>query len=217
MAAIPAGLWAPSMSSGGSPSIQSIRPGQRTLRTPGHCAGVEGESVPPQRLADRDGDGDVGDLKGTAQRSVHRDRAAVEDGVDGDAAHPCGPSGERHVGSDHGEHGADQCGSGSNLAEPGLGRAGHRPVAGLDDRGLLARDLRDRLPEQVLVIERDIGHGRDPEVEDVGAVEPATETDLTDQHLGVRLARGEDPGGGEDLEPRRLQLLGERLGCLPDA
>ena len=64
--------------------------------------------------------------------------------------------------------------------------------------------------EQVLVIERDIGHGRDPEVEDVGAVEPATEPDLADQHLGVRLARGEDPRRGEHLEPGRLQLLGER-------
>ena len=67
------------------------------------------------------------------------------------------------------------------------------------------------------MIERDIGDRRHPEVEDVGAVEAATETDLTDQHLGVRLARGEDPPCGQDLEPRRLQLLGERVGCLPNA
>ena len=62
------------------------------------------------------------------------------------------------------------------------------------------------------MIERDVGDDRDAEIEDVGAVEPAAEPDLADEHLGVGLARREDPGSGEHLEAGRLQLLGQRFG-----
>ena len=66
------------------------------------------------------------------------------------------------------------------------------------------------------MVERDVGHGGDPEVEDVGAVETAAEADLAHQHLGIRLARSQDPRGGEHLEAGRLEFLGQCLGGLPD-
>ena len=73
-----------------------------------------------------------------------------------------------------------------------LDGTGHGPVPRLDDRRLLASDLGNRGAEQILVVERDVGHHGDAEVEHVGAVEPAAEPDLADQHLGAGPSRRED-------------------------
>ena len=66
------------------------------------------------------------------------------------------------------------------------------------------------------MIERDVGDNRDPEVEDVGAVEASPEPHLADEHVGAGAPGGEDAGGGEDLEAGRLQLVGQGSGRVAD-
>ena len=73
--------------------------------------------------------------------------------------------------------------------------------AALEDAGLLAGDGGKGVAELVLVIERD---GRDDAErrarDDVGGVEPASETDLQDQRVGWMLGEGQEGGSGRDLE-----------------
>ena len=82
-----------------------------------------------------------------------------------------------------------------------------RDIALFDDRHLLARDLGDGVAEVLLVVEVDVRDDRDSEVERVGRVEPAAETDLAHQDVGPR---GEirDRHRGQHLELRRRTLLG---------
>ena len=218
IAAIPAGLWAPSMRIGGSPSIQSMRPRQRTVSHPATTA-VAGMAIPPALSVSQIATA----VAMLATWNVPRRGARTEIGRPSNTVSTATPQqtlrmpGEADVGADHGERRADLRRARPDRGEPGLDGPGHRLVAGLDDRRLLARDLRDRLAEEILVVERDVGHRCDAEIEHVGAVEAAAEADLADEHLRIRLARGEDARGGEHLEPGRLQLVGQGLGGLPDA
>ena len=71
-------------------------------------------------------------------------------------------------------------------------------IAGLDDRRLLARDLGDRVPEIFLVIEVDVGDGRDAQVHCVRRVEAPAEPHLTHQHVDA---------GSEVLERHHCEHL----------
>src|SRR5438046_2130961 len=82
-----------------------------------------------------------------------------------------------------------------------------RDIALLDDRHLLARDLGDGVAKVLLVVEVDVRDDRYSEVERVGRVEPAAETDLAHQHVGPR-GEVRDLHRGQHLELRRRTLLG---------
>ena len=73
--------------------------------------------------------------------------------------------------------------------------ADHQRHAGLGDAGLLERDLRQRVAEMALVIERDRRDRGDRRRQHVGGVEAAAEADLDDRDV--------DRGAPEDLERDR--------------
>ena len=79
--------------------------------------------------------------------------------------------------------------------------AGDGQVAALDDRGLLARDLGDRVAEPVHVVEVDVGHDGHPAVPGVRRIEPPAQPDLDERD--VRPDLGEP---GEDDRRQQLEL-----------
>jgi hypothetical protein len=76
----------------------------------------------------------------------------------------------------------------------------HRGRAGLDDTGLLPRDLLQRVAEQPGVIDRDRGDDRHHAVGDVGAVEPAAHADLEHDHVDRRVGEDREGHPGQHLE-----------------
>jgi hypothetical protein len=60
----------------------------RTTAEDGGCVDVGGDAGDPERVADRDRGGDIGDLECSAKWGVHRDGLSIERGVDYDTAHP---------------------------------------------------------------------------------------------------------------------------------
>ena len=89
--------------------------------------------------------------------------------------------------------------------------AGDDAVAGLDDGGLLARDLPDRVAKVLLVVQVDVGDRGHAEVEGVGRVEAPAETDLAHQHIDPRCQEG-DRQHGEHLElGRRPNVTGDAV------
>src|SRR4030088_287512 len=77
--------------------------------------------------------------------------------------------------------------------------AGDNAIVWLDDRRLLFRDLFDRVAQIFLMVEVDVGYDSDPEVESVGSIEPATESDFANQKVDARSEVG-DRQGREHLE-----------------
>ena len=59
--------------------------------------------------------------------------------------------------------------------------AGDNAIVWLDDRRFLFRDLFDRVAQIFLMIEVDVGYHSDPEVERVGGIETAAESDFANQ------------------------------------
>ena len=84
--------------------------------------------------------------------------------------------------------------------------AGDGQVAALDDRGLLARDLGDRVAESVHVVEVDVGHDGDPAVPGVRRVEPPAEPDLDERDVGPDLGEPGEDDRGQQLELGRLAV-----------
>ena len=82
-------------------------------------------------------------------------------------------------------------------------RRHHHRTAPLDDPGLLAGDLRQRVAEEFLVVHRDRRDRRDQRiVDDVGRIVAAAEADLEEREVGRVIGEEEDGGGGGDLELR---------------
>ena len=96
-------------------------------------------------------------------------------------------------------------------------RAGHRQVAALDDRGLLAGDLGDRVAEAVHVVEvhvRDDGHAAVP---GMGRVEPPAETDLDQRDVRADLGEPGEDDRGQQLELGRVAVAaGDAVGDRQD-
>ena len=179
-AAAPAGLCAPSSrTSRPSTSRSSSRPGQIAVAYPVRRAGRvhAGDPGRCQRVEERIGDGDVGRLVPTAQADP---RAAETRQLDVD---PVAIPAEQRRGLDLGERDAEAARAPPDDRQRVAARAGHGQVAAFDDRGLLARDRRDRRAEPVHVIEVDVGDDRHAAVPGVGRVEPAAETDLDEREV----------------------------------
>ena len=77
----------------------------------------------------------------------------------------------------------------------------HSGNPGLEDAGLLARDVGERDAQLVGVIHRDRhDHVERRPRDNVGGVEPAAETDFQDDGVGRMLGEGQEGGGRRDLE-----------------
>ena len=72
---------------------------------------------------------------------------------------------------------------------------------GLQDPNLLARDRRARMPQDLRMLERDIGHDGDFAVDDVGRIEPPAEAHFDHRPLEGGFAEDEKGCGGEKVEP----------------
>ncbi|CAB4707048.1 unannotated protein [freshwater metagenome] len=167
-----------------------------------HQVGVEG-LVPEERLDRREGDGGVLRLVGAVERQEDLVVAPAQP-LEGDhltayGRHPVGdpevaPLAD-HTGSDLGdlaiERGVDVLGLGGD----------HGDRAGLDDAGLLDRDLAWGLAEVARVVDRDRQHDGDRCVDDVGGVPRAAHADLDDGRI--------DGGVGEGREGHRHDRLEE--------
>ena len=87
--------------------------------------------------------------------------------------------------------------------------------AALGDAGFLGGDLLDRVAEEGLMVDAELGDAADDRRgDDVGRVEPAAEPDLDDAGVGGRAGEGEEGGGGGRLEEAELHPVGgvEHLG-----
>ena len=91
-------------------------------------------------------------------------------------------------------------------ASPSPLRAGDGEVAALDDRRLLAGDLRDRVAEPVHVVEVHVGDDRHAAVPGVGRVEAPTEPDLHERDVGADLGEAGEDDGGQQLELGRVAV-----------
>ena len=80
------------------------------------------------------------------------------------------------------------------------GRAGHRQVAALDDRRLLAGDVADRRAEPVHVVEIDVRDRRHAAVPGVRRVEPPAEADLDEGEVDPLLGEPAEDDRGQELE-----------------
>lgn len=81
--------------------------------------------------------------------------------------------------------------------------------AGLDDAGLLTRDLRQRVAEEARVVEADVGDDAQQRTDDVGAVEPSAESHLDDGDIDLLLLEIEEGHGRGELEERGMEGLEE--------
>ena len=91
-------------------------------------------------------------------------------------------------------------------------RARHGHVAALDDRRLLAGDVRDRRPEAVRVVEAHVGEHRHPPVPGVGGVEPPAEAHLDQGDVEVHLGEVAEHDRGQELELRgRAEAPGDAI------
>ena len=198
-AAAPAGLCAASISSSPCRRVRSRRRAEGTRshsRRAGHShsrqAGDDrlGRDVADERrpaLEDRDRDRGVLELVPSGQRE--RQRRILRDPSSSHAHRRAAPRPRR---GDLGDA------RGRLRRQP----SDHQRHARLGDAGLLERDLRQRVPEVSLVIERDRGDRGDRRRQDVGRVEAAAEADLDDGDI--------DRGALEDLERDRGRDLEER-------
>ncbi|OQC21953.1 MAG: hypothetical protein BWX70_03198 [Verrucomicrobia bacterium ADurb.Bin070] len=75
-------------------------------------------------------------------------------------------------------------------------RADHR-AAGLDDAGLLGRDLLDGVAQPITVIQPDARDHRDQRRDDVGRVEPSAQPGFQHGQPDTRLAEKDERDGGE--------------------
>jgi hypothetical protein len=76
--------------------------------------------------------------------------------------------------------------------------------AGLQDADLLARDRRSCLAENLGVLEPDVGDDGDFAVDNVCRVEPPANADLDDRPLASRFGENDEGGGGQKIEPGRV-------------
>ena len=150
-----------------------------------HVGGCDDRAEIDQRIDHRVGARGVGVLVRAGQRGARR---AVDLG-----------------GGDHaqGRHARGLGGGDQHRHRRGIaGRADDGALAALPDAGLLGGDERDRVAEELLMIERDPGHHADRRRHRGGGVEAPAEPDLEHRHVG--------PGPGQHQQPERGDLLEER-------
>src|SRR5437899_4338885 len=81
--------------------------------------------------------------------------------------------------------------------------AGDHAIVWLDDRRLLFRNLLDRVAQVFLMVEVDVGDHGDAEVECVGGIEAAPESDFANQTVDTR-SEVSNRHGRKHLELSRL-------------
>ena len=113
---------------------------------------------------------------------------------------------EQRRGPDLGQRHADAPRATPDDRQPVAARAGHGQVAALDDRGLLAGDLGDRVAQAVHVVEVDVRHDRHAAVPGMGRVEPPAQADLDERQVGTDLGEAGEDDGGQQLELGRLAV-----------
>ena len=94
-----------------------------------------------------------------------------------------------------------------------VGRHGpeHEVETGLGDPRLLARDVDERGPQAIGVVERDArDRGGARSRQDVRRVEPAADAHLDDREVDLGVAKGEERGERRRLEERQLRRAVER-------
>ena len=94
---------------------------------------------------------------------------------------------------------------------PCLGRSlanDHRRAL-FDDARLLARNLRQRVAQELYVVEADVGDDAQVGPDDVGAVQPSAQAHLDDGHIHPTVGKVAESHGGGQLEKRWVERLEE--------
>ena len=119
---------------------------------------------------------------------------------------------------DHGQRHAETPRAPADDRQPVTARAGHGEVAALDDRGLLAGDLGDRVAQPVHVVEVHVRHDGHASIPRVGRVEPTTQPDLDEGDVGSDLREAGEDDRGQQLEFGRVAVAaGDAVGHRQDA
>ncbi len=84
-------------------------------------------------------------------------------------------------------------------------------MPGFDDAGLFPGDVLPGGPEQLGVVEGDVGDDGDGPVGDVGGVPAPAHADLDDRDVNRAIGEIPESGGGEQLEPGRPHLVAEEV------
>ena len=200
------------------------RPGWVVRPVKQDVAAVQGEQLQPTRP-------DSGRIPGPPSRSIHardaRELQRVEGGVrDGHVgrlvsaaqADPGAPEprqlhldpiavpteewGGLHFPQRH----AQPPRASTNDRQPLTARAGHGEVPPLDDRGLLARDLRDCVAEPIHVIEVDVGDHGHAAVPGMGRVQAASQADFHESDVRSDLGESGEEDGGQQFEFGRVTV-----------
>jgi hypothetical protein len=95
------------------------------------------------------------------------------------------------------------------------------PSRRLDDSRFLARNLLDRMPEKILVVEIDWRKKSHLGLHDVGGIEAAAEPDFVNREINLAIGECEKSNGGDALEKRRMRSelarSHQRFDCGVDA
>ena len=202
-AAAPAGLCAPSSRTSWSRDAQEFEPPRpdRIRIAP-----------PPRLVGDRR---DPGRLEGIERRIGDRHVRRLVAPAQADAGppeprqldlDPIAVPAQQRRGRDLGQRHADAQRATPDDRQAVAACAGDGEVAALDDRGLLAGDLGDRVAQAVHVVEVDVRHDRHAAVPGMGRVESPAQADLDQRQVGTDLGEAGEDDGRQQLELGRLAV-----------